>query len=67
MGDALVISCQQGESLHQVDPPVIIHKEHILLIVAPLRNVAGRPPHNDACESSHDQHDNTAARFQPNK
>jgi len=36
---------------------MIIHKEYVLLIVAPLRNVAGDSRHNDACESSHSQKD----------
>ena len=37
-----------------VPPAIIIHKEYILLIAAPLSDVAGHPRHNDACESSHD-------------
>jgi hypothetical protein len=41
-----------------VPPAIIIHKEYILLIAAPLRNEAGQSRHNDACESSHNQEDN---------
>lgn len=38
----------------QIHPPIVVDEEHILPVVAPLRNVMGTPGRHYPCEPWHD-------------